>query len=78
MNEVLVDIRKYDLADRLKVDMISVEELLTGYEDMLDKIERLEDKVKELERDLRNETKNDSPSWFSIDDHEPSWWRDGR
>ena len=48
MDNVLVDIRKYDLADRLGVDMISVDELLNKLEETLDKIENLNEKIQEL------------------------------
>jgi two-component SAPR family response regulator len=48
MNEVMIDIRKYDLADRLKLDMISVDSLLRELEDALDTIDALNEKIGEL------------------------------
>lgn len=48
MNEVLVDLRKLDLADRLQTDMITVEELTNRLEDALDQIEVLKEKIEEL------------------------------
>lgn len=49
--EVLIDLRKYDLADRIKLDMISVEALLRNYEDALDEIDRLKMKLEETTED---------------------------
>lgn len=49
MKEVLVDLRKYDLCDELKVDLISIEDLLSKLEDSLCEIKELKDKIKELE-----------------------------
>ena len=49
MKEVLVDLRKYDLCDELKVDLISIEDLLSLVEDSLYEIKELKDKIKELE-----------------------------
>lgn len=48
MNDVLVDVRKYDLADRLKMDFISVDNLLNKLEEALDEIDALKEKIKEL------------------------------
>ena len=48
MNEVMIDIRKYDLADRLKLDLISVDSLLRELEDALDTIDNLNEKIGEL------------------------------
>lgn len=48
MNEVMIDIRKYDLADRLKLDLISVDSLLRELEDALDTIDALNEKIGEL------------------------------
>lgn len=45
MSEVLIDLRKYDLADRLNLDMISVESLLSRYEDALNEIEALKEEL---------------------------------
>ena len=49
-SEVMIDLRNYDLADRLKVDMISVESLLSELEDALNEIDKLKEKIEELER----------------------------
>ena len=49
MNEVLVDLRNYDLSVRLKVDLISISKLLSELENALDKVEHLKEKIKELE-----------------------------
>lgn len=49
MNEALVDLRKYDLADRLRVDLISIENLLSELENALDENEHLKEQIKELE-----------------------------
>lgn len=48
MDEVFVDLRKYDLADRLGKDMISVDYLLRELEDALDRIDYLKEQIKEL------------------------------
>ena len=47
MKEVLVDLRKYDLCDELEVDLISIEELLSKWEDSLCEIQEIKDKIKE-------------------------------
>ena len=49
MEEVMVDIRKYDLADRLGLDMISVEALLSKLEDALNEIDKLKEEAKDNE-----------------------------
>lgn len=49
MNEVLVDLRKYALADKLKVDLISIENLLSELENALDENEHLKEQIKKLE-----------------------------
>lgn len=54
MNEVYVDIRKLDLADKLGQDMISVEALLREYEDALYKIKNLEEQIKDMLQDIED------------------------
>lgn len=49
MKEILVDLRKYDLCDKLGVDLISIEDLLSRLEDSLYEIKELKDKIEELE-----------------------------
>lgn len=49
MKEILVDLRKYDLCDKLGVDLISIEDLLSKLEDSLYEIKELKDKIEELE-----------------------------
>lgn len=46
MNEVFIDLRKYDLSDRLGVDLISVDDLLNQFEMALDEIKELEEELK--------------------------------
>ncbi len=50
MNEVLVDLRNYDLSNRLEKDMISVETLTRILEDTLDKVDMLEEEIKVLKQ----------------------------
>lgn len=45
--EILVDLRKLDLADRLGTDLITVENLVRRLEDCLDEIEILKEKLQE-------------------------------
>lgn len=45
MSEILIDLRNYDLADRLNLDMISIESLLSRYEDALNEIETLKEEL---------------------------------
>ena len=54
MEEVLIDLRHCDLADRLKLDMISIDALLNRFEDALDIIDRLQEEIDEL-----NETEHE-------------------
>ena len=51
MSEVMIDLRKYDLADRLKVDMISVESLLNELENALDEIDSLKEQLEEAQKE---------------------------
>lgn len=50
MEDVMVDLRKYDLADRLKLDMISVAALINDLENALDEIESLKEQLEEEKR----------------------------
>lgn len=49
MNEVYVDLRKLDLADRLGKDMITIDALLRELENALDEIVILKDEIKNLQ-----------------------------
>ena len=71
MSEVMIDLRKYDLADRLKVDMISVESLLNELENALDEIDSLKEQIKELNTPKEPDIDYD---WSDISTHKPSWW----
>ena len=71
MSEVMIDLRKYDLADRLKVDMISVESLLNELENALDEIDSLKEQIKKLETPKEPDIDYD---WSDISTHKPSWW----
>ena len=51
MEDVMVDLRKYDLADRLKLDMISVAALINDLENALDEIESLKEQLEDLKRE---------------------------
>lgn len=50
MNEILVDIRKYELSDRLKKDMISIQALLDELNNAFYEIDILKDEIKELKK----------------------------
>ena len=50
MEDVMVDLRKYDLADRLKLDMISVAALINDLENALDEIDSLKEQLEEEKR----------------------------
>lgn len=71
MSEIMIDLRNYDLADRLKVDMISVESLLSKFEDALDTIDNLKEEIKDLKTPEEPELDYD---WTDISTHKPSWW----
>ena len=71
MSEIMIDLRKYDLADRLKVDMISVESLLNELENALDEIDSLKEQIKELNTPKEPDIDYD---WSDISTHKPSWW----
>ena len=71
MSEIMIDLRKYDLADRLKVDMISVESLLNELENALDEIDSLKEQIKKLETPKEPDIDCD---WSDISTHKPSWW----
>lgn len=66
-SEVMVDLRKYDLADRLKVDMISVDSLLNELETALDEIEHLKQIIEELS--MCEEEKQERAYNQSVDDY---------
>lgn len=65
MEEVLIDLRKYDLADRLKLDLISVDALLNRLEDALDEIDRLKIELNETLKS--DEEKYDDYLWEQAD-----------
>ena len=69
----MIDLRKYDLADRLKVDMISVESLLNELENALDEIDSLKEQIEELNTPKEPDIDYD---WSDISTHKPSWWRE--
>ena len=71
MDEVLIDLRKYDLADRLGVDMIPVSQLLNELENALDEIDSLKEQIKKLETPKEPDIDYD---WSDISTHKPSWW----
>lgn len=71
MSEIMVDLRKYDLADRLKVDMISIESLLNELENALDEIDSLKEQIEELNTPKEPDIDYD---WSDISTHKPSWW----
>ena len=71
MSEIMIDLRKYDLADRLKVDMISVESLLNELENALDEIDSLKEQIEELNTPKEPDIDYD---WSDISTHKPSWW----
>ena len=50
MEEILVDLRKYDLSRELKKDFVSVDELLDLLENKIYEIKNLEEKIEKLER----------------------------
>lgn len=50
MEEIFVDLRKYDLCNELKKDYISIDELLNILENKIYEIKYLEDKIIELEK----------------------------
>ena len=50
MEEIFVDLRKYNLCNELKKDYISIDELLNILEDKIYEIKYLEDKIIELEK----------------------------
>ena len=49
MEEIFVDLRKYDLRNELKKDYISIDELLNILEDKIYEIKYLKNKIIELE-----------------------------
>ena len=50
MEEIFVDLRKYDLCNELKKDYISIDELLNILEDKIYEIKYLKDKIIEFEK----------------------------
>ena len=48
MEDVLIDIRKLDLADRLGKDMISVQALLEELENAYDRIDSLKERLEDV------------------------------
>lgn len=51
MKEVMIDLRKYDLSNKLGLDMISVDALLNELEDALCEIESLKEEIEDLKQD---------------------------
>ena len=66
-SEIMIDLRNYDLADRLKVDMISVDSLLNELETALDKIDHLKEIIEDLS--MSEEEKQERAYNQSVDDY---------
>ena len=59
-NEILLDIRNWNrwLKDRFpKKDIISLDELLSDYEDLISEVEHLEEELHDLEQNLEDNYK---------------------
>lgn len=66
-SEVMVDLRKYDLADRLKVDMISVDSLLSELESAFEEIDKLKKIIEDLS--MSEEEKQERAYNQKVDDY---------
>lgn len=66
-SEVMIDLRNYDLADRLGTDMISVEALLSRLEDAYEKIDKQKKIIEELS--MCEEEKQERVYNQSVDDY---------
>ena len=51
MNEVYIDLRKYDLADRLGLDLIRTDDLLNRFEEALNEIDLLKEEIKDMKEE---------------------------
>ena len=66
-SEIMIDLRNYDLADRLKVDMISVDSLLNELEDAFNEIDKLKKIIEDLS--MSEEEKQERAYNQSVDDY---------
>ncbi len=66
MSEVMINLKGTELGDRLQIDMISVESLVSEFEDTLYQIDQLEEECRELKR--TEEEKNDDYIWYKVDE----------
>ena len=73
MEEVMVNIKKYDLCNKLGVDMISASALIDELDNALCEIEILKEKIEDLQSPEEDDVDYD---WMDIQDHKPSWWNE--
>ena len=59
MSEVMINLKGTELGDRLEVDMISVESLISDFEDTLYQLDKLKNQVKEYENPNNYDTTED-------------------
>ena len=59
MSEVMINLKGTELGDRLEVDMISVESLISDFEDTLYQLDKLKNQIKEYENPNNYDTTED-------------------
>lgn len=55
MKEILIDLRKYELSNELKKDLISVDELLDLLENKVYEVKELKEKIEKMKTPIEEE-----------------------
>lgn len=66
MSEVMINLKGTELGDRLQVDMISVESLVSEFEDTLYEMDNLKGELKEANK--TESEKQDDYLWYKVDE----------
>lgn len=67
MSEVMINLKGTELGDRLNIDMISVESLVSEFEDTLYEMDNLKEELKEANK--TDAEKYDDYLWYKADEY---------
>ena len=66
MSEVMINLKGTELGDRLEIDMISVESLVSEFEETLYEMDNLKEEIKEATK--TESEKQDDYLWYKADE----------
>jgi hypothetical protein len=66
MSEIMVNLKGTELGDRLNIDMISIESLVSEFEDTLYQMDMLQNELSELKKS--DDEKYDDYIWYKVDE----------